>query len=1091
MRAFAEAIVRRRHVVLALTVLVTLVFGLQLPRLNVIVDADELLPKHHPFVEVTERVEALFGNRFTVVIGITPRQGDVYTPAVLDKLIKVTDALAATPGVTAGDLQSLAARRAKDVAAAGDGISVARLLEHRPADLPAARRVAERLAANPVYRDILVSPDGRTAAIYAEVRKDPAGFGAVLARVNAAVDPVRDPSVTVHIAGQPVFLAAIETYSKRMALLLPLAVVIIGLIHLEAFRTIQGLVLPLVTALLAVVWALGLMTLAGQHLDPFNNITPILILAVAAGHAVQVLKRYYEEYGRLRRDGVVDRREASRRAVVESVARVGPVMLAAGTIAALSFMSLAVFPIQSIRGFGVFAGVGILSIVAIELTFTPALRAILPPPGDREIHAEKATTAWDRLAARLARQVAVPAGRRRIFVAWAAIAVLFVVGASLVRVDNSLRGFLGAGETARQDDRALNAALAGSNTFYVLVEGDRDDAIKDPAVLRGVEAVQAFLAHEPEVGRSVSIVDFLKQINRAMHGDDPAFDRLPADRDTISQYLLLYSISGEPGDFDGVVDYPYRNAIVQAFVKTDSSAYVASLNRRILPVIKASFPPGVKVRLGGSITTPTAMNEVMVRGKLLNIAQIAAVVFLVGALIFRSLQMGALILAPLAATALGVFATMGLTHIPLQIATATVSALAIGIGADYAIYLACRLREELARRDEADAIAVTFASSGKAVMFVATAVAGGYAVLMASVGFNVHFWLGLLVALAMIIAAGSTLTLFAALVVALRPRAIFGVAGGAARPALAPLAATVVLGVAAALAAPDLPQAQAAALPHGDAHAARAKAAGKRGKAPARPAATVAAKPPPPREEVVDPVAVMTASSRATKALRSTSTARFILTNASGQARLRDTLSFSELKPDGVSNRRLIRFNSPSDVRGTSVLTVENPGADDDIWIYLPALRKVRRLTAANKKDAFIGTDFSYGDIVGYPPEQWTHRLLRTETVDGQPTRVIESLPRDATVAANSGYSRRITWVRAADAVATKAEYYDPQGALLKVYAGSDIRLVDPANHRFQPMRQQMTNVQTGHSTVIAFTDFDTSAAISADRFSPRALEMP
>lgn len=1081
MRGFAGFIVKNRLGVLALSLVVTLILGLQLRHLNVVVDADELLPKNHPFVLVTERVEALFGNRFTVVIGITARDGDVYTPEILDKVIRVTEALAATPGVTQANLQSLAARQAKDIVGTPEGLQVSRLLERKPADLASARAVATRLAANPIYRDILVSRDGRTAAIYAEFKKDPAGFGAVMAKVNAAVAPVRDPTVDIAIAGQPAFLAAIETYSKRMALLLPLAIVLIGLIHLEAFRTVQGLVLPLVTAILAMVWALGIMTLAGQHLDPFNNITPILILAVAAGHAVQVLKRYYEEYRRLRQAGVIDPREANRQAVVSSIQQVGPVMLAAGSIAALSFMSLAIFPIQSIRGFGIFAGIGIFSIVVVELTFTPALRAMLPPPGDRETNAEKAQTLWDRLAKFLGGQVAEARGRRRIAAIWVVVVAALAVGAGLVRVDNSLRGFIGAGQVVRKDDHALNAALAGSNTFYVLVEGAKDDAIKDPAVLRGIEATQAFLAREANIGRSVSIVDHLKQINQALNGGDPMAYRLPTDRDTISQFLLLYSISGEPGDFDGVVDYPYRNAIIQAFVKTDSSAYVASLNERILPVIRANFPPGVTVRLGGSVTTPTAMNEVMVSGKLKNIAQISLVVFVIATLLFRSPLLGALIVVPLGATALAVFGIMGLAGIPLQIATATVCALAIGIGADYAIYLTYRLREELRNQaDEREAILAAFASSGKAVMFVATAVAGGYAVLMLSPGFNVHFWLGLLVGLAMVVAAASTLTLFAALLVALRPRAVF--------PARAPAATSppraLRRGVAAVLALAL--GAGALALPH-PVHAA-APAAKKARARPAKP--PKAAKPaPPPAPIPVDPVAVMTDSSRATKVFKSTSAARFTLTNKAGQARVRDTTGLSALKPDGQNNRRLIRFNTPADIAGTSVLTVENAGAEDDIWIYLPALKKVRRLTAANKKDAFVGTDFSYGDILGQPVEEWTHKFLRNETVAGAPVRVIESLPRDPSVAANSGYGRRVSWIRVSDAAPVKAEYYDLQGALLKVYAASDIRLVDPAHKRVQAMRQQMTNVQTGHTTLIEYTGFDTDMAIADARFLPRTLD--
>ena len=90
------------------------------------------------------------------------------------------------------------------------------------------------------------------------------------------------------------------------------------------------MLLPMLTGLLSVVWSLGLMGLLGVHLDPLNTTTPILVLAVAAGHAIQILKRYYEEYGRLRASGMAPR-EANREAVVESMVRVGPVMIVAGS----------------------------------------------------------------------------------------------------------------------------------------------------------------------------------------------------------------------------------------------------------------------------------------------------------------------------------------------------------------------------------------------------------------------------------------------------------------------------------------------------------------------------------------------------------------------------------------------------------------------------------------------------------------------------------------------------------------------------------------------------------------------------------------
>lgn len=106
---YGEWVVRNRLVMLVITMAITLLMGLQLRNLTVIVDADELLPRDHPFVVVTERVQEIFGNRFTVVIGVTPESGDVFTPATLGKVLDITQRLSVTEGVAPGNIQSLAA----------------------------------------------------------------------------------------------------------------------------------------------------------------------------------------------------------------------------------------------------------------------------------------------------------------------------------------------------------------------------------------------------------------------------------------------------------------------------------------------------------------------------------------------------------------------------------------------------------------------------------------------------------------------------------------------------------------------------------------------------------------------------------------------------------------------------------------------------------------------------------------------------------------------------------------------------------------------------------------------------------------------
>jgi len=1047
---YLRMVVRHRFIVMLLVAVVTLLLASQTRQLSIVVDPDDILPQSHPLISTTNRIEALFGNRFTVVVGVHATRGTVFENGVAERVRAITEDVLRLPGAVRGNVNSIAARRAKSITGNDEGMVVTPLLGSGP-EAPEALRAA--LASNPVYTDLLVSGDGRTAQVVAEFRKIPGGFTAIESQIRAVVQRHADPSVQIDLGGTPVFLALLESFSERMGWIFPLAVLVIGLIHYEAFRSVQALALPLVTALLAVLWALGMLGLARQPFDTFNAATPILILAIAAGHAVQILKRYYEEYAALgAADAPLAPRERSHEAVVRSLTRVGPVMLAAGGVAIVGFASLVVFEIKSIQVFGLFTAAGIASALVLELTLIPALRATLPAPGSRELERERMPTVWSRLTERafdLARN-----RPRRVFAVAAVTAVVAVIGASQVHVDNSQKGYFYGSVPAKVEDSRLNARMGGTNTLYVLVTGREDDALKQPAVLRAMQALQERLAADPMVGKTLSLADFVRRMHRAMHGDDPSFDAIPDSAELIAQYLLLYSTSGDPGDFDNYVDTNYRNGLITVFVKTDGTAYSQDLIQRVREYARTGFGPEVQVEVGGGTAATVALTETIVHEKVLNILQIMAAVLLITSLVFRSLVAGVVVLLPVLAAVLVNFGIMGLAGIPLQIGTALVSAMAVGIGADYGIYMIYRMREELAHGGDADeALRRAFRSAGKATLVVSTAVAGGFGLLMLSWGFWIHFYLGFLVASAMLVSCLAALTLLPAVVFRFRPRFVFGTAGKvAARAPLAGRAATLLLAAvvgAVALSASEV------------------------------------------RAESLSAEEIATRNFAVGKVADSVTEATFRLISSNGQERVRKTQGRSRLKAGSLDNRSLVRFVSPADVRGTVSLTVENsePGRDDDIWIYLPALKKVRRLVSSNKKDSFVGTDFSYGDVIGFRVADWSHRILREEKADGFDCWVLESLPKSAQVREDSGYSRRVGWIRKDNFAAVRAEAYDLSGALLRVITLRDHRNVDPRNGKWVAMRLEAQNVQENRRTLIEFERYDVNQGVSEDSFTARALE--
>jgi predicted RND superfamily exporter protein len=476
---------------------------------------------------------------------------------------------------------------------------------------------------------------------------------------------------------------------------------------------------------------------------------------------VQILKRFYEEY---------DRVHDVETAVVESLAHVGPVMLAAGTIAALSFCSLATFQMATIRTFGLFTGFGIVSALLIELTIIPAVRAALPPPRRREREREAAAHPWlDGFLAASAR-LATGTRRRRLFVAATVAVASSVVFANRVEIDNSPKREFGPGEPVRVDDAAINARFAGTNTLFLLVEGRDEGALEDPKIMRAIDRLARRMETEPGVGKAISYVDFVSKIHVALNADRAHAGDLPDTKELTAQYLFLYSLSGGAEDFDTLIDPSHRAAKLRLLVHEDSTRYGQQLIGIADDWARRTFPPGYTVRYTGTLASTAAVTEVMVHGKLRNIAQIAAITVAVASLLLRSIVGGLLVALPLAITVLVNFGVMGAFGIPLDTLTSAISAMAVGIGADYAIYLLFRIREELAQGgDLALALRRALMTSGKAILFVSSAIACGYATLCFS-SFAFHRHLGALVALAMMVSSISALVLLPAIVAAFRPR---------------------------------------------------------------------------------------------------------------------------------------------------------------------------------------------------------------------------------------------------------------------------------------------------------------------------------
>lgn len=759
MESYVRFIVRHRRAVVLAVLGVTALLASQLRYVHIELQERNILPQAHPYVQLHNRIMDVFGGDHTLVIGVIPKHGDIFTTSTLEKISRITRDVEQQPDVIQDSVLSVASERVKSIKASADGMDVRPLMSEVPHDAVAMARFREEALGEKLYRGTLVAADGRAAAIVADC-SDKVPYKQMVAEAEPIVARERDADTDIILGGDPVVGAAADDYTATLAILFPIALLVIALVQYEAFRTAQAMFLPLLTALLSVTWALGIIGALRQPLDVWSAVTPVVILAVAAGHAVQILKRYYEEYAQ-----VGDSAEA----VVRSVTAVGPTMITAGLIAAAGFGSLATFGVTSVRALGMLLAFGILSALIVEMTFTPACRAMLPPPAGREVAREKQgrilEAALEWIAGLVVRRP------RSVLLGAAIVVAVFSIGAVFLRVDNSFRNWFPENSPLLRADAVFNERLAGTSTLSILVEGAADGAIEEPGVLQAISDMEAFLENQPGIGGVDSLADYVKRMHSAMNNDAPSFYAIPSTKALVAQYLFLYSLSG-PNDFISIVDPSYRLTVVRAYAKADDAAFGHRLFDALNAYVAARFkevPVTVHVA-GGSLGTDIAMNESIVREKILNLIQVALIIFALAALALRSLTGGLIVLTPLAVAVVVNLGIMGWSHTSLSLATAAITSGAVSIGADFAIYLIFRIRQELTRSDSLEAaLHTSLLTSGKAIFFVSSAVALGYLVLPLS-GFLAWAQLGVLTAIMMAVSALATLTIIPALIITVRPK---------------------------------------------------------------------------------------------------------------------------------------------------------------------------------------------------------------------------------------------------------------------------------------------------------------------------------
>ncbi len=652
-----------------------------------------------------------------------------------------------------------------DIYGSEEGLTIEKIFEVIPGTPGEMKSLRRRVLENDLFRNSFFSEDGRRTGIFVELAMDE-DDSEILYSTYIALERIfeENPGIDKHyIAGFPIVAATLRTViDQDTQRFFPFVALLAVFFLWLTFRRPSGVAVPMLVVGFSILFTLAIMVVFEVPLNIITSALPVFLISIGVADGIHMFSEYREN----RIEGLP--REKAVCLMLDKLAL--PVTMTSITTA-VGFLSLTVSDIVPIFTFGIFVAVGTLLAMVLSLIFIPALLMVLP----EKVSASQEGSGTDENLSRGVHQVNfmdrlfqksldvmtawVLRNARPVLLAALAISAISIYGLSQVKVESSLESYFQADAPLVIANRAMEK-MSGSRTINIVItKTGEEEPWKNPDNLKVVEEFQEFLANEPRVKRTLSLVDLIKRISYAFNENRKEFNRLPngfefleseeifeengqtekrtvkreiSGRDLIAQYLVLYENSG--GDvLSDVVDSEYLNLNLAVTISSNSTTEEEKLLQSIEDYAVRQFPQGFSMTSSGMVPINVATSNEVVTSQIRSLSGSILAVFLMLALIFRSVSRGLMGMIPLVFTVLFNFGVMGFFGVHLDIGTALVSSIVIGIGVDYSIHYLSSMFHELADGTELhDAISNTVRRSGKAITSNAVTVGFGFLALSVS-----------------------------------------------------------------------------------------------------------------------------------------------------------------------------------------------------------------------------------------------------------------------------------------------------------------------------------------------------------------------
>ncbi|HJV25969.1 MAG TPA: MMPL family transporter [Aromatoleum sp.] len=768
----AEFCIHRRAWLVGVIATLTLVLGWSALRIEVRTVFEDMLPSKHEYVQTHERFKDTFGGSNMVTIMFEAKEGDIFNPALLGKVRAVTLGLREVSAVNPYQITSLASKKLKEVQASTDGIATTPLMwPDLPEGAEAMAALKEAVLRNPLVYGPYVSKDLQATLITVDFIDRDVDYAKVFDEVRKLVASVEDDSVCIRVVGDPILYGWVNHYVPETIDLVAAALAVtLGMLFV-LLRTWRGVLLPFLAGVVSAVWALGICRLLGIHFEPLVIVVAMLITSRAVSHSVQIVNRFDDEL-----ENIAKGSESARHAAKVALADLfRPGML--GVIADAACMAVvALSPIPMLQKLTVLSVVWVSTLTISAVILTPVMLSFIRRPHGT-VHGLNLAP-WLRKILDLGVWMATSRFRYAVIGCSTVVMALSGYYAFNLKIGDANPGspILWGNSEYNQDAAAINARFQGADRMFVVLGAEgQPDLVKKNEILTTMNRFQRFMEAQPEIGGSVSIADVLPVVSRTLREGNPRYEELGDSQATNGSLMAVLDSVSEPGDMDRFVDSQYANGAVTLLFRDRKGETIRTAVARIKEFIAANpLAQGSWQLAGGLIGVMAAVNEVILSGQIEAVALALLVLVVICTVVYRSTVAGMLFMVPVIISNTLTFSFMAWKGIGMNINTVPVAALGIGLGVDYAFYIADRIKEEIAAGSSPErAISVAMHSAGMGVVVTASVLILSTLLWWAS-SLKFQAEMGLLMAIWLGISAMSALFVMPSVIYVFRPEFIFG-----------------------------------------------------------------------------------------------------------------------------------------------------------------------------------------------------------------------------------------------------------------------------------------------------------------------------